>query len=570
MAIGRMFMVLLASFSLIGSTLAQQTQDQPGPPECFTITDLGPVIEGAYDLNASGTVVGQTDRWDATLRGFVYEKRKISPLLTPTGGTSSAQGVNSRGQIVGAATLPGGNWYPVMWQKGKMINLDLFGGTWGIAQGINDNGDVVSCIDGRVVAWIRGQSFDLAIPNASFMWPAGINNLRQIAATEWAPHSVHAFLYRGGAWNQIDVPRENNLPAGNTLVSDINERGEVCGQGMFGNGTSAHAFIYDGTNWIDFDPTFQWWWSTCTGLNDLGQAVGEMGQALGRRAFLRRNAEEGMLDLNSMIPPDSGLMLYRADKINGRGQITAFASMQDGTHAILLTPMACGNRCAPPPSNLIAWWPGEGNAKDVIGGSKGLLQGVKFAPAVVRRGFVFDSFDEYIEVPDSPGLHSFNTQVTVMAWINPEMPVPREGSGYSEGWIFAHRDPPYNEGISLWVNSAGNMGASLQTTVNWVFSEPWAPMKFDGNWKLIAMTADTQTGRVAYYLNGVLLSEDYPWGLQGGQFADVTHLYIGQEAPNGNMQFRGMMDEIQLFNRSLDPSEITTIYQAGMKGACRK
>jgi hypothetical protein len=122
MAIHRIFLVLLVTFSLIGSTQAQQEQDQPGPPVCFTITDLGPAIEGAYDLNAKGTVVGQTDRWDATLRGFVYEKRKISPLSTPTGGTSSAQGVNSRGQIVGAATVPGGNWFPVMWQKGVYTN----------------------------------------------------------------------------------------------------------------------------------------------------------------------------------------------------------------------------------------------------------------------------------------------------------------------------------------------------------------------------------------------------------------------------------------------------------------
>jgi len=321
------FMVLVAIVSVASAQANPWYENLP----CYTVTDLGPAMPGAYDLNANGMVVGQTERWNATLTGFAYSKGEIVPLPTPKGGTSSAQGVNNRGQIVGAATLPNGGWYPVMWQKGQPISLGLFGGTWGIAQDINDNGDIASCIDGRVVAWIKGQPVDLAIPNASFMWPAGINNRREIAATEYPSSGANAFLYRDGAWHLIDTPD------GNTFANDINQRGEVCGQGSFGNG--GHAFIYNGTNWVDFDPTSQWVWSKCTGLNDIGHAVGAFsGPLFNSHAFLRRDATEGMLDLNSLIPPDSGLTLDTADKINDRGQITAYATMQDGTHAILLTP----------------------------------------------------------------------------------------------------------------------------------------------------------------------------------------------------------------------------------------
>src|SRR5207249_3535179 len=30
--------------------------------------------------------------------------------------------------------------------------------------------------------------------------------------------------------------------------------------------------------------------------------------------------------------------------------------------------------CAPPPAGLVSWWPGDGNADDIVGGNNGSLQ----------------------------------------------------------------------------------------------------------------------------------------------------------------------------------------------------
>ena len=326
-------LVLVVAVATAGTVSAQTSSTSKNVP-CYKVTDLGPAIPGAYDLNATGTVVGQTERWNATLRGFVYVQQKISPLPALGGTTSSAQGVNNRGQIVGSASSSDGTTHPVIWQGEKTIDLGLLGGTWGIAADINDNGDVVSCIDGRVVAWIWGRPLDLAIPNASFMWPTGINNEGEISAlVMFADNLNHAYLYRDSAWISIDTPGGSAFPA------DINERGEVCGGGGFQNGY--HAFIYNGKSWTDLDPTSKWSWSTCSGLNDRGHAVGTFGTPLGDHAFVRRNAKEGMLDLNDLIQPVSGLTLVAASKINGRGQIAAYASTADGTHAVLLSRIQC-------------------------------------------------------------------------------------------------------------------------------------------------------------------------------------------------------------------------------------
>ncbi len=43
--------------------------------------------------------------------------------------------------------------------------------------------------------------------------------------------------------------------------------------------------------------------------------------------------------------------------------------------------VAQAQSCAPPPAGLIAWWPGDGNAQDIVGSNDGtLVNGATFAP----------------------------------------------------------------------------------------------------------------------------------------------------------------------------------------------
>jgi hypothetical protein len=42
--------------------------------------------------------------------------------------------------------------------------------------------------------------------------------------------------------------------------------------------------------------------------------------------------------------------------------------------------------CSPAPSNIVNWWPGDGNANDIIGADNGtLVGGVTFAPGKVGQ-----------------------------------------------------------------------------------------------------------------------------------------------------------------------------------------
>src|SRR5689334_8814675 len=79
---------------------------------------------------------------------------------------------------------------------------------------------------------------------------------------------------------------------------------------------------------------------------------------------------------------------------------------------------ATAQACVSPPSGLVGWWAGEGNAADLQGTNNGAVQnGVAFASGKVGQAFSFDGVDDYVLVPDSPGLNfGTNAPMTVELW----------------------------------------------------------------------------------------------------------------------------------------------------------
>ncbi len=70
------------------------------------------------------------------------------------------------------------------------------------------------------------------------------------------------------------------------------------------------------------------------------------------------------------------------------------------------------------PSGLISWWPGDGNARDIIGGRDGvLMNGAAFAPGMVGQAFSFNG-SSFVSVSDDPIWTLGNNPFTIELWAN--------------------------------------------------------------------------------------------------------------------------------------------------------
>ena len=206
-----------------------------------------------------------------------------------------------------------------------------------------------------------------------------------------------------------------------------------------------------------------------------------------------------------------------------------------------------GQVAAEPLSGMIAYWPGDGHARDLAGGHDGTLEyGATFAPGVLGQAFAFDGIDDHVRIPYSPDLNP--ASVTVEAWIKPDcirwMRIVDSG---------VYRLAIHEEG-KLWSvmypSSAGGEGFTLR-----VGSIP------AGQWTHVAATWDAPSGRWTLYLNGSDVASD--------DLEDNNPLISKSAATcigslyhyGGGSFFDGLIDEVAIYDRALSGQEILLIYQ---------
>jgi probable HAF family extracellular repeat protein len=260
-----------------------------------TLSSSSPAYSIGYALNKAGQVVGQSEvnvNGGTSFHAFLYSDGSLIDLDT-VDFESSANGINSSGQIAGyAAASSGGAYYAAMFTGGHSINLGTIpGGGSCEAQGINDNGQLIGFCD-----------------------VDGGNN-------------THAFLYNQGKMIDLGTLAGSST----TFVSwayAINNRGQVVGYSETASGAT-HAFLYSGGSMTDLGVIAGQTGSVAYAVNNLGQVVGSSGS----HAFLYTGG--AMTDLNSVVTLPSGVTLFSAAGINDSGQITAEGS---NDHAYLLTP----------------------------------------------------------------------------------------------------------------------------------------------------------------------------------------------------------------------------------------
>ena len=228
------------------------------------------------------------------------------------------------------------------------------------------------------------------------------------------------------------------------------------------------------------------------------------------------------------------------------------------------------NNCVAAPSGLVGWWPGEGNANDVIGGDNGTLQGgAVFAPGKVGQGFRFDGTNGYVQIPDSAALKPANITCEAWVWLDPNLPAGRGG----EVVVFKKNTwSAWFEGYNLVKGTIDNGNGTSSDRFQFVVSRYGNQVVINsqtiaqrGVWYHVAATYDGNQS--VLYVNGVAEAS----AIAG--FAldyDTTPVFIGTSGtwPPYLSMFGGIIDELSIYNRALSSNEIAAIYNAGIAGKC--
>jgi probable HAF family extracellular repeat protein len=258
--------------------------------------NLGGPIDGVYDVNDAGQVVGYssttTGANELPAYAFLWSNGTLTNLGTISGTYSQANGINDSGQIVGEAQVGidshnSGIYRAFLWNDGAFANLGTLGGASGTgfisaARSINDHGEIV-----------------------------GYSNV--------SSYVTHGFLYVNGTMTDLGT-----LGGTNSSGNDINDSGEIVGSSNTAAG---------GGNQVT-DPVL-WNNGTMTDLGTLGgtagwaQSINSAGVVVGNSDLAGNKVSDPfiyingkMTDLTTLMPSiPPGLTHIYASQINDRGQI---------------------------------------------------------------------------------------------------------------------------------------------------------------------------------------------------------------------------------------------------------
>lgn len=200
-------------------------------------------------------------------------------------------------------------------------------------------------------------------------------------------------------------------------------------------------------------------------------------------------------------------------------------------------------------SGLIAHYPLDGNADDASGNDNhGTVFGaVPTTDALGRENhaYEFNGLDSYISVPNSASISSPDTELTMIAWVNP---YGWSQIGAAFGPILMKSDSGTNSFQYRMHISTEGVGASLNDWNNSASSG--TNIRFN-QWHAVAATFKADTIKLFY--DGKLV---HSAPILGPISLDELPLEIGRDMPGLVEYFYGKIDDIRIYNRELTPREV--------------
>lgn len=227
----------------------------------------------------------------------------------------------------------------------------------------------------------------------------------------------------------------------------------------------------------------------------------------------------------------------------------------DSPHPVVLTRELA--RLNPPPTDSLAWYSFEEDgpaARDSSSNNQEgrLTEGAGRGPGKQGKALRLDGEKGYLELPDL----GLQTAATIALWVNLADYAKDTFASvlHCDGWNWGDvhwNVASDNKKLNVHLNGIGELHSRFEFT----------PEKL-GQWVHVALTYDAKAGSLKLYVNG---TEEAASGIQAPRAVNLSRVKFG--CWNGRERmWKGAMDELRLYNRALNPGEISALATARAPG----
>jgi hypothetical protein len=211
----------------------------------------------------------------------------------------------------------------------------------------------------------------------------------------------------------------------------------------------------------------------------------------------------------------------------------------------------------PNATGLVAWWKGENNAYDSVGGNHGSWIGTSaYSAGQVGQAFSFDGTDDNVGVSHNANLNLAGSQ-TIQLWVyfhnlsQSFKNIIQKGIGTSDSQFYFRTND--SNGLDLSVCN-GSHSFYFQSDVP-PYTTSFSNLGITADkWHLVTMVLDAPSNMARIYIDGV--EKAAVAGIPDARTQNTAGLTIGG-ASWSNGYFNGLIDEVKIFNRALAATEVS-------------
>jgi hypothetical protein len=201
--------------------------------------------------------------------------------------------------------------------------------------------------------------------------------------------------------------------------------------------------------------------------------------------------------------------------------------------------------------SLVAFYPADGNANDVVGGHNGTLVDGTYGSGFkgTDQAFLLDGINDYVQVPNASTWNFGSKDFTINLWANFNALRP-DDLAHPQAVFVGHDEGPFNVDKWFFAYGGGDLNFHInspQTGPIFLALAPFTPTL--GQWYNLQVTRKHDTYTI--FVNGTAVSSQSDSHPIPDANAPLT---IGEaESPPGNFFMNGRLDEVRIYDKAVDP-----------------